>query len=390
MDLTWLRDVLGREGPSATVFFDASHDTEDAARAIGLRWRELRERLAEQDLDADTLRVLDEAVDSGLPAVGRAGRLLVATHGEVTLDVEVAEPPAQPVARVAALPHLMPMVAQLPPEVPHVVAVVDRLGADLRGYRRPGEVVLERTVRGEEHPAHKVRDGGESHRRIQQRVEDLAEHNAAAIAAEADRAARAVDAELLVLAGEVQARKAVAARLSPPCRAIAVEATAGGRAAGTDPAALAGEVERFVTERAAAGTRRVLDRFVAELDRARKSGSAVAVATLHDVTLALRQDQVDTLLLVEDATDDRALWVGPRPAELATEERELRELGVSRPARDRADAALLRAAAATGAQVRVVAGGRPELADGAGALLRYASPEPAGTSTGGGRRAPRQ
>ncbi|MCP2257705.1 hypothetical protein LX15_001391 [Streptoalloteichus tenebrarius] len=389
MDFAALTEVVRRPGPFASVYYDASHDTEDAEHAIELRWRDLRGQLAEQGADEDTLRALDLAADTGIPAVGRAGRALVATGGEVVLDAELPDPPVRQEARFGPLPHLMPLLAQMPPTVPHVVVVVDRVGAEIRGYRVVGESVMSREVRGEEHPAHKGGDGGWSHRKMQQRVENLAEHNAARIAGDVDRMVRDMGARLLVVAGEVQARKAVCARLSPACRAIAVEAEAGGLAEGMDPEALATEVRRLVAERVDREQAESMDRFVAESGRARSGATGRAVATLREVASALRDGQVDTLLLLGDATEDRELWVGPEPAQVAVDESELRERGVSRPVRDRADAALLRAALDTGATVRVVTEDRPELPEGVGALLRYAT-APAGAGTGGGRRAPRQ
>lgn len=96
---------------------------------------------------------------------------------------------------------------------------------------------------------------------------------------------------------------------------------------------------------------------------------------LRRVATALRQGQVDTVLLAEDLPTDRTLWVGAEPNQLATEEAELRGEGASPVTPDRADAALLYALAATGGRVYVVHvtdEGRPELAEGVGALLRYA------------------
>jgi hypothetical protein len=115
-----LRRILDHPGPFATVHLDASHDTESAAHEQELRWRAARDELATKGAGEDTLAALDEAVLNGPPAVGRAGRLLVAAGGEVVLDHWLAGPPPTPVTRVGALPYLLPLVELSADPVPHV------------------------------------------------------------------------------------------------------------------------------------------------------------------------------------------------------------------------------------------------------------------------------
>jgi hypothetical protein len=51
VDTTTLREVTARDGPFASVYFDSSHDTEDAAAQLELRWRSIREQLADGGAD---------------------------------------------------------------------------------------------------------------------------------------------------------------------------------------------------------------------------------------------------------------------------------------------------------------------------------------------------
>jgi hypothetical protein len=88
------------------------------------------------------------------------------------------------------------------------------------------------------------------------------------------------------------------------------------------------------------------------------------------------------------------LWIGPEPAQLARTKEELREIGAPVLGLERADAALVRAVAGSGAELVLLphpaaatepdragsaAGGapppgeQPELADGVAALLRFTS-----------------
>jgi hypothetical protein len=87
--------------------------------------------------------------------------------------------------------------------------------------------------------------------------------------------------------------------------------------------------------------------------------------------------QVDTLLLVDRAGDDRTAWVGDRPELLSTDRDLLTELGVAEPAEAPLADAAVRAAIGTGAAVHVL---DPETenapSEGIGGLLRFSLPPP--------------
>lgn len=338
MDLTPFRELTSDQGPFASVYLDASGDSEDAERAIGLRWRQLREQLEAEGTDADTLAALDGAIEASSPAVGRAGRVLIAAHGQVLLDRTVPAPPPVSTARHAELPALGSLVLHAEESVRHVVALVDRLGADLSLFDEDGTEVDATQVQGKTHPAHKVGGGGWAHRRMQQRVEGLIEQNAAQVAAELDRLVREHRAELLVLAGEVQARTAVVNHLTQVCREVLAEIDLAGRSAGTDPDTLSSAVRSAVAECVAERKRAVVERFQAESQR---DGGLAAVG-LKDVIRALRAGQADTVLLARQSRTD-----------------------------EHEQALVLCASAGTGAQVQVTEPDEVPLPDGVGALLRY-------------------
>ena len=91
---------------------------------------------------------------------------------------------------------------------------------------------------------------------------------------------------------------------------------------------------------------------------------------------ALRAEQVDTLLLDGSIPRDGTLWVGGTPSQLASEPGQLRDLGSEPAGQVPVDAALLHAAAATGAAFQPLGGARTGLTgkpvdDGVAALLRY-------------------
>jgi len=47
------------------VYFDASHDTEDAERTTQLRWQEIHARLEDEGADQATVQELEQAVLAG-------------------------------------------------------------------------------------------------------------------------------------------------------------------------------------------------------------------------------------------------------------------------------------------------------------------------------------
>ncbi|MFJ8912928.1 hypothetical protein [Amycolatopsis sp. NPDC102389] len=358
--------MTAREGPFASVYFDNSHNTEDAAAQLDLRWRAIRKQLADEGARERTLTALDDAVAAAPPSEGRAGRALVAGGDEVVLDEELVEPPPREIVRVARQPYLLPLLRLSPVVVPHVVVVVDKTGADLFAAGEDG--AERRTVQGEEHPVHKVRGGGSAYWNIQHRVEAVVERNAAEVARAAVELADSVGAAALILAGEVQARTLVREELAPRGKEKVVELEEGGRADGSDPSALEAEVRRVLIEHAERRRQDVIERF--RVEQGREGG--LAADGLARTTAALRSSAVETLLIDADSLADRLVWVTDAPAQIATsrEELELSGTGAEALLECRADEALPAAALAEGADIVPVSG--EGLGDGVGAILRFA------------------
>lgn len=87
----------------------------------------------------------------------------------------------------------------------------------------------------------------------------------------------------------------------------------------------------------------------------------------------LQRGQVDTVLLVNDESSTDMLWTAPEdPSLVSVDDHVLREAGVADPVKVRADAALVRAIAGTGADLILVEPGEAPLEHGMGAVLRYA------------------
>ncbi|HEX2133804.1 MAG TPA: Vms1/Ankzf1 family peptidyl-tRNA hydrolase [Actinophytocola sp.] len=364
MNLTALRKTLDHRGPFASVHLDASHDTEDAAKVTELRWRAVREELTERDTPDPTLGALEDALDRAPPA-GRAGRLLVAAGDAVLVDEYLPAPPAQPVVRVSALPYLLPLADWSRRDVPYVVVSVDRTGAEVRAVRADGSTHTE-DVEGREHPVHKVRGAGMAHRNVQRHTEETVKHNIGEVAEEVARQVRNTDAQLLALAGDPEARTRLREALPAECREIVAEIEHS-RVADPTHDTVERDVADLLAEQRRVEQDRVLERFRAG------GGHGLAVQGLAATTAALREANVEVLLVDARAVGDATVWAGTDPTMVATDRADLHRIGVSERLDARADEALPAAALASGAEIVAATGDEPalELAGGVGAILRH-------------------
>jgi hypothetical protein len=376
VDLRFLHELTRKPGPFATVYLDASHDTDDAARAIALRWAQARDELTAQGADAATLDALAAAVTDAPPAVGRAGRVLVAHRadhgrGEVLLDRALPEPPARPAAHWGPLPDLLPALADQPEPVPVVVVRVDETGGEIFVAGPDEQPVVAEHVEGGDHPVHKVRGGGWSHLAMQERVEESWRRNTAQVAERVDRLVADTGARVLLVAGDGRSRSRLVDALAERSASIAVELERGGTGGDDLAAAVAEAVRDVVTDARLA----VLDRY----EKAAGRPDGLAVEGIGPVLAALRAEAVDTLLLDAGVQREATVWISGAPAQVAAAPEDLRATGADPIDEVPVDAALLRAAAGTGAGFVPIGGGRTGLVghpldDGVGALLRYPLP----------------
>lgn len=346
-----------------SVYLDVTPTTEDAAAEVELRWRSARGRLAAAGADDATLQAVDQAATRREHEV--RGRVVFARDGAVRLAGALPWPPPRQIAALAVLPHVMPWLAQLPARVPHVRVAATKAGAHLIGVPAAGTApagdaatvsgaVEASTVEGESWPVHKVSAGGWSEQRLQRSTEEAwaatARRIAHATAAEADR----VHAEFVVVGGDVTERSLVLDLLPPPLReaAVPVDREVGADDAAFEQAARA-EEDRRTAQREAALLDELSTRLSGAVARERR-----AVTGLADTLTALREGLASDVLVIGDpswAAQD--VWIGPGLADAATGREALRQGGAGRPLQARADAALIRAAAGTGAELHLLPAG---------------------------------
>lgn len=359
MRLDFLRPLYEGTGDYASVYLDASRTTEDAAELVALRWRAAREHLADGGADEATLGALEELVTSQEHSV--PGLAAFARRGQVCFTAALPQPPRQEISRYARLPHVMPLLAQLPPRVPQLHVRADRSGGEVVALRPQGGATGER-VNGPGWPVHKASLGGWSEARYQRSAEEAWAENAKQLAETVTAAAAQAGAELIVVAGDTRARTLLLEHLSTPLRESAVIVD---REVDASSELLLKAAQETTRARAEEQARRRLDEFRS------KAARGQAAEGLAPTIAALRAGQASEVLIADDPSSTARAWVGPQPVDLAMSGRELAERGVGQTVADRADAAVVRAAAATGAELILLPEGEQPPRGGIGALLRY-------------------
>lgn len=387
------RDIYRHPGPFASVYTDVSRNHQNAAKEIELRWKELAASLAEQGADDADILAIEAVVTAPTGQPGPAGRAVIATGGQVRLDAPLPDRPRREVARWAPLPHLMPLMAQTPDTVPHVVVELGKTTATVRSVEESGSS-QETTEHGQEDDTHKVRGGASAHLSMQRRTEELWKENLREFATTIEKAVARLHAELLVITGDVQARAMLLDELGGRSREIVAELPGANPDDMTTDEGVDDQVRALVAECATRRTREVLDGFATVHGR----DSGLAVTGLEQVVAALQQAQVESLIIRDDPSSTLQLWIGPEARQLGQTEEDLRRIDAEPLGRERADAALVRAAAGTGARLVVLphpnaeddprragsaagaqgagpaAAETPEMADGVGAVLRFSTP----------------
>ncbi|WP_245352161.1 baeRF2 domain-containing protein [Pseudonocardia parietis] len=359
MRTDWIRSLAESDGPFATVVMDATHDTADATEQYRLRWRDLRERLADAGADDATLGVLDDAVTGATVPDGTAGRVLVANAERVLVDRHTEVPPERGTASWGGVPDLLPILRAAGEQVPTVVVAIDNAGGRVRGV----DGALETVDSDSSGPVHKAATAGPGEGGADARVEETWKRNAQAVAERVDKLVRGGNAALLVVAGDAPARARLRDELTPAAAEIMAEIENTG---GTVPE----QVDDTV--RAAADEVREQRRSTAVTSFATASGRSdgLAVTGVPDVAAAARAHAVETLLIDPAAVPGTELVVGADPTAVAEKADDLVAGGptTAAPAPD----ALIRAVAASdGAVVLTEPGDDVTLTDGVGAVLRF-------------------
>ncbi|HRW36152.1 MAG: hypothetical protein KDB04_16300 [Acidimicrobiales bacterium] len=357
-----LRQLVARPGPYLTV---VAARPEPIDAAIESLVHEVRHEVSASPLAACADEVA-AAVRAGFPQA--AGLVIVADEDGVALVEHLEEPPRRTGSSYGAVPELAAVLARRATTIPVVVATIDRTGADLL-WTAPlpagATAIGGAEVTGRQDEIRKVRGGGWSHRRYQQRAEDAWEHTAAAVAEAIEGQVREIGARLVVANGDLRMLQLVRERVTDAVAALVREVPGSrsedGSADDRDVAA-----QRWVRTAVAEDTRAVLARFDEELGQGDR-----AAAGWDDVLGALRESRVEVLLVHDRGEPEpTASYVPDEPSLVSRSPADLDGLGASDLRVARAVDVAVRAALLTGADVRIVPT-TPRLTDGIGALLRW-------------------
>jgi hypothetical protein len=359
LSLDDLDSVFARPGPYATVYLGTDPHIDNAEQRSHQRWRALRDELAGAGAPEACLDAIEELV--GAAHLAGESLAVVADDSGVLALQHLDHPVDQDRGRWGPLPDLVPLLRWRQDQVPFVLVLADRGGADLVATR-PGGRTIERSS-GDDEPERKVKPGGWSQKRFQQRAEEDWAATAKEVAEEVERLAEAAEARIVILGGDVRAtqlvREALPDGLSDRLRLIEH-----GRALDGSDEERDVEVRRLVATAVAEDSVAILEKFKEERgqrDRA-ADGSADTVDAINRAAVAV--------LLVSDS-DERTAWVSDQPLPIGLDP-ETAGVGTERePVEVPLVDALVRGAWATGAVVRVVPRSGP-VTDGVGAVLRWA------------------
>jgi hypothetical protein len=129
VDLHDLSGVLEADGPFLTVYLTTEGAIENAAQRSQQRWKALRNQLEAAGAAVEALDAVEPLVDEA----HQAGAMLAAvvTREGVQLVEHLQEPTTDDRGTWSRLPDLVPLLRWRQSQVPYVLALADRGGADL-------------------------------------------------------------------------------------------------------------------------------------------------------------------------------------------------------------------------------------------------------------------
>ncbi len=355
-----LVELVQGEGPFLTVWAATPTPQQpDVSTAVNAALRGVR---GDDAVPAGVVEELESALTRALP--GGPGVVAVADPTGVRLVEQLPQAPRAALTRVAPLPSLAPVIEHRQGTIPFLLVIADRTGADLY-WSTPDDVGIA-TVDGDvDHPITKVRAGGWSHRRMQQRVENFWEQNADDVVDALRDLVAEVRPRVITVSGDVRMLQLLREKAPAEIAAMFREVPGSRSEDGSDEAR-DDAVRRWVRTAVAEDTVAVLQSFEAERGRQDRAADGA-----HDTLQALREARVDILIVHDDHEDDRTAWyVADDPTLVSEDPAFFTSLGRDDAREGRLVDVAVRAALCTGAGVRVVPAAGP-VSDRLGAILRW-------------------
>jgi hypothetical protein len=360
-------DLYRLPGPWCSAYVDAGTGTVDTLEAADVRPGNIRAALEAQGASPADLDAMEQALQPETGTPSPVSRFVLVHQGKAELN-EIMPGDRAGAERISvdAVPDLLPLVKHRPEDFPYVVAEVSREHGEIRlHYAGAGAPASTEEVQGETEHIKKFQGGGWAHLRFQHHTEDVWRRNADEVAAEIDRVVSSSGARLVVLAGDIHARRLVQEQLSKASQALVSVVDSHTHTAGADPSLLEDQVNQRVAEQWASEQQDIMERLATQEGQANPESATGIGAVVH----ALQQAQVEVLIFNDAALSERTLLALDAEPWIAAAEGD--SLAANIVGKVPAPAALLRAAALTDARVLLVPG--PVLPKGVdvAALLRW-------------------
>jgi hypothetical protein len=359
MQLSTLQDVYAHPGPYVTVHMEVSRNTEDAAQQLEARWTTTRHTLEREGVEPKLVEEIGRRLQEPTEMPGEVRRTIVAAGDQIVFDDVLGGSSVWPeVVTSGDLPDVSAWLHQADGQMPFLLVVADKEGADLDFYRALAHHESSHSeVEGRDLHIHKYQGGGWSHRRFQQRSENQWESNAREVAHEVRAAVTRHRPRVVVLAGDPRARTEIADALDG-IQCEVVQVSAGGRAEGASTESLWNEVQQVLARLEAEDQEELTGR----LDEKWRQGNGAVLGVDH-VLEALVQGKVDTLIVDLQKAHDMSVDVTRFPG-----------LSLPEPAVSKkdlpADQVLVAAGAATDTAIAVLPAAQTK-GGGVAAVLRW-------------------
>jgi hypothetical protein len=366
MQAARFRSLLDAKGPYASVYFDDSHDTEDANAQRDLKWRAMRGELERHDAASEVIDIVEQRIIGAAPASGRSGRGLIAGVDGILLEEHLIRPLEAPVVRYSSLPYVIPIVEHGARHPTYIVVTVDHAGGDVVLHRE-GKVLSD-TVDGGGNPVHTASSAETpGYGDPQRRSMEAGRKNLRAVAERLVHMVDSVAPEIVFVVGEVHSRADFGSTLEERVAQRVVELDVGARGSGFDEADLRHAIEQELLKRRLTAMEHVAQQF----SQAMGQGSGLATEGADGVCAALRAGAVETLIIGD--VGDLTVVAGDDLLTVAPNANVLSELGTAANQTLRADEALPTVAIMTDAAlIRMDERLAPK--DGIAAVLRFALP----------------
>jgi hypothetical protein len=360
-----LVELSARPGPFASVWTTLSGTGGWGTAEDARRRKNILAELGRVGAPDQVASNIDDAL--GTVDAGAGGAVAVADPSGVVIIEPLPEAPRADVVRWGPRPSVSPVLEHRQAAIPAVVVLADRLGADLAAGHF-GHEMRDVTVDGSDDPIRKTGQGGWSQARYQTRAEQTWEQNAREVVAEIERLAGQIDPVTILIGGDVRAVELIVDALPETHRSL-VRHLDHGRAADSSGDLRDHEIRTMLRTAVAAQTVALLETFEA---RSQRDGTA---ASGPDATIAaIRQAQVEVLMVHDDPDDERNVFVSPEsPVAIAATADELLASGLGVASQARLVDAAIGSVLQSGGSVRIVPAAE-SLHGGIGALLRWETP----------------